>query len=188
MENVERQKICRRGALWGVDIYTDDSDPLAAAIHAGWIRGDWGEGVDASIIEFPNASGSAEGVSNPAATTSSASTISVRPTQPLIPPSGKDLHLTLLILPALKRYASQVRHGIKSRAWGDTHDGMSFRIEKMSWVDEGAGYGEERGAEARRKRMKTRQSMTPGPPLRLTTTITPKVDFTKAKLAGPASG
>lgn len=188
MGNVEREKICRRGALWGVDIYTDDSDPLAAAIHAGWIRGDWGEGVDASIVEFSNMPAAVEDVGNPTTTSSTGSAISVRPPQPLVPPSGKDLHLTLLILPALKRYASQVRHGIKSRAWGDTHDGMSFRIEKISWVDEGAGYGEERGAEARRKRMKTRQSMAPGPPLRLTTIMTPKVDFPKAKLASPTSG
>lgn len=187
MEKSEREKICRRGALWGVDVYTDDSDPLAAAIHAGWIRGDWGDGVDASTVEFTAVPASAEGVGNPALDGSTGSAISVRPPQPLMPPSGKDLHLTLLILPALQRYASLVRHGIKSRAWGDTHDGMSFMIEKMLWVEEGAGYGEERGAEARRKRMKSRQSMASGPPLRLTTTI-PKVDYTKAKVASPASG
>ena len=188
MEKSEREKICRRGALWGVDIYTDDSDPLAAAIHAGWIRGDWGEGVDASIVELTTVPALNEGVGNAAVASPTESVISVRPTQSLIPPSGKDLHLTLLILPALRRYASQVRHGIKSRAWGDTHDGMSFKIEKLSWVDEGAGYGEERGAEARRKRMKTRQSMAPGPPLRLTASAIPKVDYTKAMIASPASG
>lgn len=187
MKKVERERICRRGALWGVDVYTDDSDPLAAAIHAGWVRGDWGEGVDPSVVEPTTMSGAPAGLDNPAVASSLSLAISARPAQPLIPPPGKDLHLILLILPALQRYASQVRHGIKSRAWGDTHDGMSFKIEKMAWVDEGAAYGEERGAEARRKRMKTWQSMAPGPPLRLNTTI-PKVDRGKAIFVSLASG
>ena len=50
------------------------------------------------------------------------------------------------------------------------HDGMSFKVEGISWVDEGAGRGEERGGEARRKRLKA--LMRPpgsviGPPVRL---------------------
>lgn len=32
---------------------------------------------------------------------------------------------------------------------------MSFQIEKLVWIDGGAGNGEERGGEARRKRMRT---------------------------------
>jgi hypothetical protein len=187
MKSSEREKICRRQALWGVDVYTDDSDPLAAAMHAGWIRGAWGEGFDPSILEPNSSTSSTTVLNNSAASSSTCLNVSARPPQPLIPPSGKDLHLTLLILPALRTYASQVRHGIKSRAWGETHDGMSFKIEKMSWVEEGAGYGEERGAEARRKRMKTRQSIAPGPPLRLNTQK-PKIDSTQAMVVSPTSG
>ncbi len=41
-----------------------------------------------------------------------------------------------------------------SRAWGSDHDGLSFRVEKMAWVDEGVGRGEERGGGARRRRLR----------------------------------
>lgn len=170
LTDAEREKICSRRVLWGLDVYTDDSDPLAAAIHSGWILGDWGEGIDASMLE-PNPTrkpSTDAGKVNDGATTELVHL--TRPSEPLKPIAGKDLHLTLLILPALQSYASHVRHGIKSRAWGSTHDGMSFKIEKAAWVDGGAGKGEERGGEARRKRMKTLaswQAMTIGPPVRL---------------------
>jgi hypothetical protein len=183
MKKREREKICRRRALWGTDVYTDDSDSLAAAMHAGWICGAWGEGVDPLTVDSATVTGPTR--LDPAASSSMGSALSVRPPQPTLPPPGKDLHLTLLILPALKNYASHIRHGIKSRAWGDRHDGMSFMIEKMAWVDEGAGYGEERGAEARRKRMKTWQGMASGPPMRLTT-MKKIVDCTAATDISPS--
>lgn len=169
LTDAEREKICSRRVVWGVDVYSDDSDPLAAAIHSGWILGEWGEGIDASMLE----SDQARKPSTEAGKDKAASTELVyltRPSEPLKPMAGKDLHLTLLILPTLQSYASHVRHGIKSRAWGSTHDGMSFRIEKAAWVDGGAGKGEERGGEARRKRMKTLagwQAMATGPSVRL---------------------
>lgn len=71
-----------------------------------------------------------------------------------MPPAAKDLHITLLVLPPLQNYASTVAYGIKSRRWGGNHDGMSFKIDKIAWVDEGIGKGEERGGEARRKRLR----------------------------------
>lgn len=169
LTDAEREKICSRRVVWGVDVYTDDSDPLAAAIHSGWIRGEWGKGIDASMLESEQArKPSAEAGKAQAATTELIHV--TRPSEPLKPIGGKDLHLTLLILPTLQSYAAHIRHGIKSRAWGSTHDGMSFKIEKAAWVDGGAGKGEERGGEARRKRMKTLagwQAMATGPSVRL---------------------
>ena len=97
-------------------------------------------------------------------------TLQAPPSYPMLPIQGRDLHLTLLILPPLRGYASQVRNGLKSRSWNDSHDGLSFKIEKIGWIDEGAERGEERGGEARRKRMRTMagwRSMATGPPLRL---------------------
>ena len=38
------------------------------------------------------------------------------------------------ILPALERYASTVRFGIKSREWKDSHDGLSYMIESVRFV------------------------------------------------------
>ncbi|KMU73850.1 hypothetical protein CISG_10237 [Coccidioides immitis RMSCC 3703] len=74
---------------------------------------------------------------------------------PPIPPPDKDLHITLLILPPLERYESSVMYGLKSRPWGNNHDGMSFKVESIEWVDEGGSKGQERGGEARRKRLKS---------------------------------
>ena len=75
------------------------------------------------------------------------------PKQPLSPPRNRDLHLTLVILPPLQHYSSTVRHGVKSRDWGDDHAGSSFMVDKIAWVDEGVAKGEERSGEERRKRI-----------------------------------
>jgi phenolic acid decarboxylase len=45
-----REEITSRRALWGTDVYTDDSDVIAACIHAGWIRGEWSDDVDVSML------------------------------------------------------------------------------------------------------------------------------------------
>lgn len=161
LSDVEREEITRRRAVWGYDVYTDDSDPLAAAIHAGWIQGSWRGNIDVSMLELSN-SGTRCAVkpavvdvesAEPSAS-STVMTLTCPPMQPMVPPKNKDLHLTCLVLPPLEHYASKICHGMKSRAWGDNHDGMSFRIEKMEWVDEGVGKGEARTGEARRKRLR----------------------------------
>ncbi len=155
----EREKVCRTRYVYGTDIYADDSDPLGAAIHAGWVCGDWG---DDSVLE-------ALGVDLTKKEHKTQEMACVNPpVSPILPPEGKDLHVTLLILPQLQRYIEKRSHGIKSREWGSDHDGMSYRIEKIQWVDEGAGRGEERTAAARRKRLRT--ALGPdyiGPALRL---------------------
>ena len=139
-----REQVCLGAAVWGIEIYSDDSDPLAAAIHSGWIRGNWGDIADFTMLELNPTAESKD------TTTEHQPTLSAPPPVPILPPPGKDLHLTLLILPPLQQYPSRINHGIKSRAWGNDHDGMSFRIEKIAWVEERG----ERGVEARRKRLK----------------------------------
>ena len=147
-----REQVCTHRAVWGTDIYTDDSDPLAAAIHAGWIRGAWGNAVDTLMLEFLQSDSKA--TIDPAQTT-----FTSPPASPTFPRPGKDLHLTLLILPTLEDYASRVMHGIKSRPWGSNHDGVSYRIEKIAWVDEKGAKGQERGGEARRRRISMRTGL-----------------------------
>ncbi|KAL9635522.1 MAG: hypothetical protein Q9164_003403 [Protoblastenia rupestris] len=142
----EREALCQRRAVWGSEVYTDDSNPLAAAIHAGWIRGEWGSGIDISMLEIE------PGPEN--ATDPKQVSFTSPPPSTLLPPKDRDLHLTLLILPPLKTYASTVAHGIKSRLWGRDHDGMSFKIEKMEWVNEGVAAGEERSGKAKKARMR----------------------------------
>ncbi|KAL8653631.1 MAG: hypothetical protein Q9210_001983 [Variospora velana] len=161
LSDVEREEITRRRAVWGYDVYTDDSDPLAAAIHAGWIQGSWRGNIDVSMLELSNPGTRCTGKpavvdveSTEPSASSTVMTLTSPPMQPMVPPKNKDLHLTCLVLPPLEQYASKICHGMKSRAWGDNHDGMSFRIEKMEWVDEGVGKGEARTGEARRKRLR----------------------------------
>lgn len=154
----EREQVCLRRAVWGTDVYSDDTDPLAAAIHAGWLQGDWGDLIDVSMLELNPVNGT---------TNASQAEYTSVPGSPMLPPAGKDLHLTILILPTLENYASHISHGIRSRAWGGHHDGLSYRIEKIAWVDEKASQGEERGGEARRKRLKMTTGKGSGPSLRL---------------------
>ena len=170
LQKPEREEICRRRALWGTEVYTDDSDPLAAAIHSGWIAGEWDDDVDIAMLDLDNEGRESSVTKAVQSTTESLMVLNTPPPRPMSPPPNKDLHLTLLILPTLQEYASHVSHGLKSRTWGNSHDGMSFKIENMSWVDEGAGNGEERSGEARRKRLKGLMNLTKmaaGPPFRL---------------------
>lgn len=159
----EREKICRRGAVWGTDVYTDDSDPLAAAIHDGWIRGEFGEDIDLAMLELPSATKAQARFSGVKLNIGGA--ITLQPPEPAMPPPNKDLHLTLLVLPPLQKYASRIAHGIKSRSWGNAHDGMSFKILSMEWVD---GHGEERSGQAQRNRMRLSQAqaLSNGPAIR----------------------
>jgi hypothetical protein len=142
----QRIQLCGQRNVWGTEVYSDDSDPIAAAIHSGWLRGEWPEDeVDASMLEIgPEGSVAQEG-----------SEVLTEPPSsgPVLPPPDMDLHITVLILPALQKYASSVAFGLKSRAWGENHDGMSYMIHKLEWIDEGLSRGEERGAAARRKRL-----------------------------------
>ncbi|KAF9893702.1 hypothetical protein FE257_009870 [Aspergillus nanangensis] len=147
-----REEICARRALWGTGIYTDDSDPVAAAIHSGYIRGAWGEEVEESMLDleikdaYQHAPKSAQDIGLAEGDD--------RPLEPPVPPTDKDLHITLLILPRLERYDASVLFGVKSRPWEGTHDGVSFKVLRVEWVEEGVGRGEERGGAARRKRLR----------------------------------
>lgn len=164
----EREEICRRRALWGTDIYTDDSDVIAASIHSGWIRGEFGEDFDFALLELGKASKPKSQGDRTAP--ASQDTFTSLPDEPIVPLPGRELRLTLLVLPALEKYTSHIANGIKSRSWGNTHDGVSFRIEKMEWVNEKEDLGEYRSGEARRKRIRDQHGgdgTMDGPPVRL---------------------
>ena len=157
IDTSHREEICARRALWGTGVYTDDSDPVAAAIHSGFIRGAWSEDVDESMLDleikdtYQHAPQSLDKRPGEEASKGDSRT----PRLPPVPPLNQDLHITLLILPRLERYDSTVMFGVKSRKWDGRHDGMSFKIHRIDWVDDGVGRGEERSGEARRKRLRT---------------------------------
>ena len=156
-----REHVCCQRQLWGTDVYTDDSDVLAAAIHAGWIRGAWGDDVDVSMLELnptpvPNGvNGNTRGDQTTNKVPSPTDMLSEPPSGgPVSPPFDRDAHITVLVLSPLEKYAQKTWHGIRSRAWGDNHDGMSFKIHKIEWVNEGLeSRWAERGAEALSKRL-----------------------------------
>ncbi|KAJ4342853.1 hypothetical protein N0V95_006793 [Ascochyta clinopodiicola] len=141
----QRQHIVLERHLWGARVYRDDSDPIAAAIHSGWIRGEWDDTVDVSMLDpritAPNSPSDAE------------DTLNKLPAAPVTPPADMDLHIEILILPQMQEYTGSVEYGISSRQ-SRTHDGLSFMINKIRWVEEGVGSrGQERTAAALRRRL-----------------------------------
>ena len=141
------EEICRRRQLWGTDIYTDDTDVVVAAVHSGWIKGDFGA-YNADIDEVcGNDSENEDGEETQ-------NSLAIRPRKPIKIPRGHDAHITVLILPPLEGYVSTNQHHIWSREWAKTHDGMSFMIHRIDFVDEGTtSRHAERGAAARKKRI-----------------------------------
>ena len=158
LRSLPLQEICHCRNLFGTEIYTDDSDPIAVAIHSGWIRGAWPEDVDLSSLEIPSLDQVGKTNQIPAANAAGFVTLNEPPKLPMAPLPNRDLHMTVLILPRLEEYASTLQHGLTSRSFKTKHDGMSFKIEKIAWVDEGPGGREERGGEARRKRLRRNMS------------------------------
>lgn len=115
-------------------MYTDDSDVIAACIHHGWFRGCWADDVDISLLGLELNDG----------LTSPSVDYLVEPPKhgPMEIPKDRDLHITVLILPKLEKYSSVTRFGIRSREWGakregykGQHDGLSFMILSVRWVD-----------------------------------------------------
>ncbi|KAH9875061.1 hypothetical protein J1614_004549 [Plenodomus biglobosus] len=141
----QRQHIVLERHLWGARIYRDDSDPIAAAIHSGWIRGEWDETVDVSMLDpritAPNDPSDAE------------ETLTKIPAAPVTPPADMDLQIEILILPQLQEYTGSVEYGISSRR-SISHEGLSFMINKIRWVEDGIGSrGQERTAAALKRRL-----------------------------------
>lgn len=126
LRSKERQLIVQDQNLWGSGIYTDDSDPVAAAMHSGFIACPRpNDAVLERLIEEQNPK--IEGLA--------------APDKPAPVPEGKDLHITLVVLPQLESYADSVRFGIKSRNWpGPTpgvHDGVSYMVLKTEFLEDG---------------------------------------------------
>jgi hypothetical protein len=157
----ERLRICTDRCVWGTDLYTDDSDPLAAAMHAGWIRAEWPPDLDIAQLNLtPPPRDTPDDVAVPDEMHAPPQpTDTAEPTAApagVLPPPDLDLHVTILILPKLRRYAGSVRYGVASRSWPGTHDGFSYTIHKLRWVDEGAMRGCERSGRARREERRKR--------------------------------
>lgn len=134
-----REEITKRKAVWGTDIYTDDSDVIAACIHQGWFRGAWDKSIDVDLLDLEIDVGSNGEVRKPFNVDDTMTR--PPPTGPIEVPEDRECHAELIIMPTLQNYSSLVRFGIKSREWGfkregyqSVHDGMSFMIHSVKWV------------------------------------------------------
>lgn len=169
-----RGEITTRRAVWGTDVYTDDSDVLAACIHGGWIRGEWPEDVDVDLLgldegvgaDGKEAKGGKKGRSKESSPPQKRDTdfLDAPPkTGPVQVPEGQDMHVMVMVMPKLEKYTSTVRFGIKSREWGgrlgrdgqrSSHDGLSFMIQSIRFVTNGAGPQSRLRGRDRRERMR----------------------------------
>lgn len=133
LQERERRMVCSTRSLWGSGVYTDDSDPLAAAMHMGWIKPAF-TNVDTSLLQ------KIVHDQNPKVEISK----ELRPpSKPLELIKGRDLKITCVVMPLLERYEDTARFGLKSRAWpevaeGAPHDGVSFSVLKVELVEIGA--------------------------------------------------
>ena len=173
-----RDEITARRALWGTEIYTDDSDIIAACIHGGWIRGEWEPESVASLLDLDHgipedgvvrqvrgANGDASADEQAARRAAHEADFLAAPprTGPVFVKENRDLHVTLVILPTLRRYASTTRFGIQSREFGGVgsdgrrrrqHDGLSFMVAGVRWVENGAKTQSDVRGKGRKERMR----------------------------------
>ncbi|KAI1859881.1 uncharacterized protein JN550_011800 [Neoarthrinium moseri] len=165
LDPTAREEITKRCAVWGTDVYTDDSDVIAACIHSGWFRGEWGSDVDVALLELDKPTPKSKRGGATAIEKKPQDVLQAPPTTgPMHVPPNRDLHVTILILPSLDIYRGTTMHGLRSRDWGGsshgrriTHDGLSFKIMEVRWVDGAAPQSRLRG-KARRERIRKAMS------------------------------
>lgn len=138
-ENVAKRKV------WGTEIYTDDSDVVAALYHAGFIPttmyGEMGglpedaKCVDKKATKVADLSATLKDNTNKEFDFGAKSTTD-GPTPSSVDADG-DCLVTLLILPRLKLYRGTFRNGYNSRSWLTKHDGVSFAIQEVKFIPRG---------------------------------------------------
>lgn len=159
LSRTSREEITARGFLWGTDVYSDDSDVVAACIHSGWIKGEWNDDVDVAMLDLDT--NKSKGSSAPADPQSEQLITSPPDSGPMDVPYDRDLHVNVLVLPRLSRYASTTRYGITSREFGGDfgsrhvcHDGLSYMIHGIRWVENGGQPQARLRGKGRRERMR----------------------------------
>lgn len=162
LSDAHRKEVARRRCVWGTEVYTDDSDTLGVLMHTGKLPAWLPEDVESpeEFVKSTERKVIKKGVlsaSPSAATTASANGKKAGKAKEELPtiPHGKDLLVDLLILPRLERYTGTVRNALKSRSWNAIHDGMSYSIWEMHWVE--AGEAESRGGEGKKRRLNERE-------------------------------
>lgn len=167
----QRRDVHRRRCVWGTDVYTDDSDVLGVLVHLGRVPGVLPEGVDPALVADngnrkivitgqTSASPRSPPISSPIKKKAVNGTSNGKAEKQQVQdgptiPAGKDLIVDLLILPTLEKYTGSTRNALKSRSWNTIHDGMSYSIWDMEWVE--AGEAEARGGGSKKRRLDERE-------------------------------
>ena len=147
----DKQSLAQR-KLWGTDVYTDDSDVLAMCVHAGWLEAPslpgvpaWlgGGGATRAAHAWSELSNRADGAPQPSKPDSALLSAAVHATC--------DLAVVLRIAPKLIFYKGSHRGGLRSRSWGNTHDGASLVVESVELRP--AGFAACHGRRAAKVRM-----------------------------------
>lgn len=168
---LSREEITSRGFLWGTDVYTDDSDVIAACIHSGWIRGEWANDFDPAMLETDpdEKRRKTKDAAAPVDVESEGLITAPPPTGPMVVPADRDLHVNVLVMPKLAKYGSTTRFGITSREFGGehgtrttSHDGLSYKVHNIRWVENGAQPQARLRGKARRERMRKAMSEVKG--------------------------
>ncbi|KAI8058419.1 histone deacetylation protein Rxt3-domain-containing protein [Syncephalis plumigaleata] len=100
--------------IWGTDIYTDDSDVVAALIHTG----KYTPLSPHPLLQQDKIRETRRGIMEDKA-------------------PNYDLEVTLRVVSRLQRYTGTVRHYIRSRDWTE-HDGASFMIHNVKCIQASA--------------------------------------------------
>jgi hypothetical protein len=131
--------------LWGSDVYTDDSDVIALCLHSGWIEGPivqdvpgWVPPGKATFAWRQMTRNYADqGLVDEVKAAGEAASINLERLH-----STADLSVILRIAPKLIAYKGSQRGGVKSRSWGNGHDGVSLMIEDVTLQEPGYASGE----------------------------------------------
>lgn len=109
--------------LWGTDVYTDDSDVVAALHHCGYL--DKPQEPSAEDVAVKKGGRGKKRTASPSESTDTDHS------------KDGDCIATILILPRLAKYRGSCRNGVNSRSWLTRHDGVSFKIEKVEFINRG---------------------------------------------------
>ncbi|KAI9307001.1 histone deacetylation protein Rxt3-domain-containing protein [Cunninghamella echinulata] len=134
----------KKRAAWGTGIYTDDSDIVTMAIHSGqYVPEKYHDPELKPTDPFALAiagksieSGKLALKKRPIPATTYLR--AAKHGDDTIP--EHDVQITVRILPKLKRYTSSIQHRIKSREWGNNHDGVSLCVENVEVLKEKLDY------------------------------------------------
>lgn len=161
------EAILKRKA-WGTDVYTDDSDVLVMCLHAGWLQGPAMDDVPSwvppgkAVLAWRRMTDDLakrgvgfeenqhDSVGKPSLNGDTSHDALEQRLERL--KQTMDLSVTLRVAPRLIAYKGSQRGGVKTRSWGNTHDGVSLVIESVSLQPPGYGSGE-RGLRSMKQRI-----------------------------------